>query len=960
MLKNILIKGARQHNLKGIDVTIPRHKLVVITGLSGSGKSSLAFDTLYAEGQRRYVESLSSYARQFLDRMQKPDVEHIEGLSPAIAIEQRLAGSNPRSTVATTTEIYDYLRLLFAHIGHPHCPKCGKSVTGQSAEAICRKLQTMEEGLKMIILAPYITGKKGEHREIIDKIRDEGFVRIRIDGVFYELESDIPTPEKNKKHTIEAVVDRLITGKTDSVRLSDSVELALRCGGGNINVLLENKTYKLNMDSNQEWQEEKISEYLACTDCGISFAELAPRNFSFNSPYGACPKCHGIGSRLVFIEELLIPDKSLSLKKKAIPAWRRGPRRLIIYYNHLLKSIAAHFGMDDMLTTPFQDIPEHIQQVLLHGSGDEPIRFDFWMRGKMHKIEKPFEGIMPNLERRYIETESDSVRERLRKLMRPTKCTVCEGKRLRPESLAVTIGQKPAISIDKFNAFMVDEAEKFIKDLPKYINDEENQIAGEIIREIRNRLNFLQDVGLSYLTLDRESGTLSGGEAQRIRLATQIGSGLTGVLYILDEPSIGLHQRDNEKLLNTLEKLRDTGNTVIVVEHDLETIRRADHVIDLGPAAGNHGGELVAAGTAKEIAKIPDSLTGQYLSGKKDIAIPETRCPGTGKWITIKGAAQNNLKNIDVKIPLGVFCCITGVSGSGKSSLIDDTLRIALNRHFGIGTEIPGKHESIEGLENIGKAIVIDQSPIGRTPRSNPATYTDAFTVIRSLYAKLPESKVRGYKPGRFSFNVKGGRCEACKGDGMKKIEMQFLPDVYVTCSECAGRRFNQETLTVLYKGRSIADVLEMTVNDAVDFFSAIPRLHRKLKTLQDVGLGYIHLGQAATTLSGGEAQRVKLSSELAKIPRGHTMYILDEPTTGLHLDDVNKLMDVIRMLRDKGNTVLIIEHNLDLIKACDYIIDMGPEGGTKGGKIIAQGTPEEIAKHKKSYTGKYLKELLK
>ena len=961
MLKNIIIKGARQHNLKGIDVTIPRHKLVVITGLSGSGKSSLAFDTLYAEGQRRYVESLSSYARQFLDRMQKPDVEHIEGLSPAIAIEQRLAGSNPRSTVATTTEIYDYLRLLYAHIGHPHCPKCAKPVSGQSAEAVCRKLQALPEGHKMILLAPYVTGKKGEHREIIEKIKDDGFVRIRIDGDFFELDAEIPTPEKNKKHTIEAVVDRLITGKTDSARLSDSVELSLRCGKGNMTVLLENKDDELKLDSSASgWIEEKISEDLACTDCGISFAELAPRNFSFNSPYGACPKCHGIGSRLIFVEELLIPDKSLSLKKKAIPTWRRGPRRLIIYYNHLLKSIAAHYDLENMLTMPFQDIPEHVQQVLLHGSGEESIRFDFWMRGKTHKREKPFEGIMPNLERRYIETESDSVRDRLRKLMRPTKCTVCEGKRLKPESLAVTVGNsKKNTSIDRFNAFTVEEADAFMKALPKHITEEEDQIAGEIIREIRNRLSFLRDVGLSYLTLDRESGSLSGGEAQRIRLATQIGSGLTGVLYILDEPSIGLHQRDNEKLLNTLKKLRDTGNTVIVVEHDLETIRSADHVIDLGPAAGKHGGELVAEGTAAVIAKSAKSLTGQYLCGKKEIAVPAKRCKGIGKSITIKGARQNNLKKVNVKIPLGVFCCITGVSGSGKSSLIDDTLRIAINRHFGIGTEIPGKHDSISGLKELGKAIVIDQSPIGRTPRSNPATYTDAFTIIRDLYAKLPESKIRGYKPGRFSFNVKGGRCEECKGDGMKKIEMQFLPDVYVTCGICSGRRFNQETLSVLFKGRSIADVLEMTVNDAVKFFSAIPRLHRKLKTLQDVGLGYIHLGQPATTLSGGEAQRVKLSAELAKIPRGHTMYILDEPTTGLHLHDVNKLMDVIHMLRDKGNTVLVIEHNLDLIKACDYIIDLGPEGGDKGGKIIAEGTPEQVAKCAKSYTGQYLKELL-
>jgi len=947
MQKNIIIKGARQHNLKGIDVTIPRHKLVVVTGLSGSGKSSLAFDTLYAEGQRRYVESLSSYARQFLDQMQKPDVEHIEGLSPAIAIEQRLAGSNPRSTVATTTEIYDYLRLLYAHAGRPHCPECGKPVKGQSAEAICAKLQLLPEDLKMMILAPYVVGKKGEHREIIEQIAEDGFVRIRIDGEIYEVESELPKIAKTKRHTIEAVIDRLVTGRTDSARLTDSVELALKFGDGNMIVLTE---------SEDGWDEERISEHLACSDCNISFGELAPRNFSFNSPYGACKKCHGLGSQLIFDEELLIPDKSLSIKKGAIPDWRRGPRRLIIYYNHLIRCVAAHVNLPDMIKTPFQDIPEDIQKIILHGTGDESVSFDYWMRGKMRKSEKPWEGIMPNLERRYVETESDSVRDRLRKKMRPEKCTACDGNRLNPISLAVEVGK---LGIHEFNALNVEEADRYMESLPSMLTEEENKIGGEIIREIRNRLGFLRDVGIGYLTLNRESDTLSGGEAQRIRLATQIGSGLTGVLYILDEPSIGLHQRDNDKLLNTLERLRDTGNTVIVVEHDLDTIRRADYIIDLGPEAGKHGGEIVATGNAKEIQKAKKSFTGDYLSGKKEIALPDKRTKGTGEKIVIKGACQNNLKKIDVKIPLGTFCCITGVSGSGKSSLVDDTLRIALNRHFNIGTEVPGKHKTIEGLEAIGKAIVIDQSPIGRTPRSNPATYTDAFTIIRSLYARLPESKVRGYKPGRFSFNVKGGRCEECKGDGVKKIEMQFLPNVYVTCSMCGGKRFNTETLGIKFKGRNIADVLDMTVNEACKFFSAIPRLHRKLQTLADVGLGYIHLGQQATTLSGGEAQRVKLASELAKIPRGHTIYILDEPTTGLHIHDVNKLMDVLFMLRDKGNTVLVIEHNLDLIKAADHIIDLGPEGGDKGGKVVAEGTPEKVAKTKGSYTGEYLKELL-
>ena len=944
MLGNIIIKGARQHNLKGIDVELPRHKLTVVTGPSGSGKSSLAFDTLYAEGQRRYVESLSAYARQFLDQMAKPEVERIEGLSPAIAIEQRSAGANPRSTVATTTEIYDYLRLLYAHAGIPHCHKCGREVRPQSVEAIRNKLVAVPAGKRMMILSPRVEGRKGERKDVYERLSAEGFVRARTDGVIHPLDEP-PKLAKNKKHTIEVVVDRLVSGNADSARLSDSIETALRGGAGGMLLLVENE--------DGSWQEERISELAACAECGISFDPLAPRNFSFNSPYGACSACHGLGAKMVFDEELLIPDTSLSIKKGAVPAWRRGPRRLIIYYNHLLRCVAAHFDFPALTTTPIKDLPADIRKVLFHGTGDEVVCFDFWMRGKLRKMSKPFEGIIPNLERRYVETESDSVRDRLRKMMRPRRCPACGGARLRPESLAVTVG---GLGIHQFNALNVDEADKFMASLSEKLSDERARIAENIIREVRARLGFLRDVGLSYLTLDRGSSTLSGGEAQRIRLATQIGSGLTGVLYILDEPSIGLHQSDNEKLLDTLAKLRDTGNTVVVVEHDLDTIRRADHVIDLGPAAGRHGGELVASGTAAEIADAKGSLTGDYLAGREEIPIPETRHRGNGESITIKGARHNNLKNIDVEIPLGTLCCVTGVSGSGKSSLIDDTLKVALDRNFGIGVEIPGEHDSIDGLDAIGKAIVIDQSPIGRTPRSNPATYTDAFSLIRNLFAKLPDSKARGYKPGRFSFNVKGGRCEECKGDGEKKIEMQFLPDVHVTCSVCGGKRFNRDTLDITYKGKNIADVLEMTVDEALDFFSAVPSLKRKLETLSAVGLGYIHLGQPATTLSGGEAQRVKLAAELAKIPRGHTIYILDEPTTGLHVHDVRKLMDVLLMLRGKGNTVLVVEHNLELIKAADHIIDLGPGGGDAGGELIAAGTPEQVAANKKSPTGEYLR----
>ena len=951
MFEKIQIRGASQHNLKNVDVTIPRNQFVVVTGLSGSGKSSLAFDTLYAEGQRRYVESLSAYARQFLDRMQKPKVEHIEGLSPAIAIEQRTAGGTPRSTVATVTEIYDYLRLLYAHVGIPHCPHCGRKLESQSAEAIAKQLLALKPGRKMVILSPFVSGKKGEHRDVLDTIRNEGFVRARIDGKIVPLDGeDLPVLEKTKRHTVEAVVDRLITGKLEPSRLTDSVELALRHGSGTLTVLLDAPE-----GEEPEFREESFSENLACVHCGVSYGELLPRNFSFNSPYGACPHCNGLGIQQVMDPAKVVPDPSLSIKNGAIPGWRRGPRHLIIYYNLLLRKLAEWLKEPDMLTMPFEKLPEKVRRTILYGSGSEPLEFEYRMHGKKYRWSKPFEGVLDNLRRRMEETESDSVRERLSEYLSPQECPVCHGARLNPVSLAVTVG---GLGLDKFNALSVEAAKEFVCGLK--LEGEHAVIAGDILKEIRSRLTFLSDVGLNYLTLNRVSSTLSGGEAQRIRLATQLGCGLVGVLYILDEPSIGLHQRDNDRLLDTLEKLRDIGNTVLVVEHDLDTILRADYVLDLGPGAGVRGGELVACGTPPEIPSFPRSLTGDYLAGRRKIALPEKRNPGNGKSLKIRGAALNNLKKADVEIPLGTFTCVTGVSGSGKSSLINGILVRALNAKQGIQDLPPGKHTAIEGLEHVDKAIVIDQSPIGRTPRSNPATYTDAFGGIRKLFSELPESKVRGYGPGRFSFNVKGGRCEECKGDGIKKIEMQFLSDVYVECSACGGRRFNKETLGVSYKKKNIADVLDMTVNQAVDFFSAIPSLARKFKTLQDVGLGYITLGQPATTLSGGEAQRVKLAAELARIPRGHTVYILDEPTTGLHLADIDQLLRVLYRLRDMGNTVIVIEHNLDVIKTADYLLDLGPEGGDRGGKLIASGTPEEVAKVKGSHTGRYLKKYLK
>ena len=954
MLDKIVIRGAAQHNLQHIDVEIPRNTLTVITGLSGSGKSSLAFDTLYAEGQRRYVESLSAYARQFLDRLQTPKVDHIEGLSPAIAIEQRTAGSSPRSTVATVTEIYDYLRLLYAHAGTPHCPECGRLLERQSAQKISDRIASLPPGRKLMILAPLVVGRKGEHRDIIDKMQSDGFVRARIDGKFVELDEDLPPLGKTLRHSIDAVVDRLTTGDSlDRVRLADSVETALKQGNGMLTVLMSNPDYESDPEAPQ-WLEEKHSEYLACPDCGKSYGELLPRNFSFNSPYGACPVCNGLGVQMVMDPELVIPDPSLSIRDGAIPGWRRGPRHLIMYYNFLLRQLAEWCGHPELLTTPFGKLPKELRDLVLYGSGEKSLEFDYRIGRKKFHWCKPFEGVLANLQRRLMETEADSVRDRLSSYLKPQLCPACQGKRLNPLALSVTVG---GLSLAEFCALSVSQLLHFMDSLN--LTEEKRKIAGEVIHEIRSRLRFLSDVGLSYLSLDRSSGTLSGGEAQRIRLATQLGSSLVGVLYILDEPSIGLHQRDNDLLVATLKKLRDVGNTVIVVEHDLDTMRAADYLLDIGPGAGRMGGKLVACGTPEEVAAVPDSPTGRYLSGKAVIAVPKERKKGNGKKLTIKGARHNNLKNIDVSIPLGTFCCITGVSGSGKSSLVNEILVRALNKHQGILDEEPGAYDAILGLENIDKAIVIDQAPIGRTPRSNPATYTDAFGAIRKLFAELPESKIRGYGPGRFSFNVKGGRCEECKGDGIKKIEMQFLSDVYVECSACSGRRFNADTLSVRYKKLNIADVLDLTVNQAVEFFEAFPALVRKFKTLQDVGLGYIHLGQSATTLSGGEAQRVKLATELARVPRGHTIYILDEPTTGLHMADIDKLLHVLTNLRDMGNTVLVIEHNLDVIKSADYIVDLGPEGGSGGGTLVACGTPEEVANVEESHTGRYLREYL-
>ncbi|UCD55906.1 MAG: excinuclease ABC subunit UvrA [Candidatus Omnitrophota bacterium] len=927
--KTIFIKGAKEHNLKNIDVEIPRNTICVITGLSGSGKSSLAFDTIYAEGQRRYVESLSSYARQFLEQLQKPNVEYIEGLSPAISIEQRTAGSNPRSTVGTQTEIYDYLRLLFARIGVPHCPKCGRKITRQSSQEITEKILQLPRNSKIMLLAPKIRGKKGEYRDLFNQLRKDGFLRVRVDGKLINLEDEKIKLHKNKKHTIEAVIDRLIIGENIKKRLTDSVETALSMGEG---VIIVNKKFP------HPRGEENIlfSEKNACVNCGLSFEELAPRMFSFNSPYGACRVCGGLGNKMEIDPELVIPNKSRPLIE-AIEPWRRGGKGLILYFRRYLRSLARDLDFD--VYTPFNKLPKDIRRVILHGENGAG-----------------FEGVIPNLERRFRETESEYIKTQINKYMSVLPCPACNGKRLTPTALSVTVGEKNIMEITELS---VKEAKKVFADLK--LTSTEKLIAHQVLKEIMSRLTFMQNVGLDYLTLDRRSSTLSGGEAQRIRLATQIGAGLVGVLYILDEPSIGLHQRDNSKLLDTLLALRDLGNTLVIVEHDEATMRKADYLIDLGPGAGEHGGELVAAGSIDDILKEKKSLTGKYLRAELKIKIPEKRRSyNHGKALKIIGAREHNLKDIDVEIPLSVFTCITGVSGSGKSTLIDEILYRALAKKFYRSREKPGLHKKISGIEFIDKVIVIDQSPIGRTPRSNPATYTGLFSPVRLLFSRLPESRVRGYKPGRFSFNVKGGRCQACVGDGIKKIEMHFLPDIYIPCEICKGKRFNEQTLAVKYKGKSIADVLDMSVEEALKLFENIPMVTARLKTLYDVGLGYIKLGQSATTLSGGEAQRVKLSTELSRRSTGRTLYILDEPTSGLHFADIDKLLNVLQRLVDGGNTVLVIEHNLDVVKQADYIIDLGPEGGDSGGRIVAKGSPEEIIKVKSSYTGRFLKKVLK
>ena len=925
---HIFIKNAREHNLKGIDLKIPRDAMVVFTGLSGSGKSSLAFDTIYAEGQRRYVESLSAYARQFLDQMQKPDVERIEGLSPAISIEQRIAGTNPRSTVGTTTEIYDYLRLLFAKIGTAHCYKCARKITRQSAQEIVDRVLEMPSESRILILAPVIEGRKGEYQKIFQDIQKEGFVRVRVDGAVRELSEKILL-DKKKKHVIDIVVDRLVLKSGIKKRLTDSVEAALKVGKG---------TLKIAKEDGQS--EQLFSELHACVHCGISFQPLEPRLFSFNSPYGACPSCDGLGNCLEIDPELVVPDKTKSLRAGAIAGWKRGGKSLIIYLRRLLRHLAEREGFS--LDTPFKDLTKKQRDLLLYGEEE---------KGWHH-----FEGVIPNLERRFKETESEFMKEEINKYMSLHPCEECAGNRLKPEALSVKVCGKNIMEMTRLS---IASAEEFFKHLK--LDEKEMHISKQILKEINARLGFMKNVGLGYLSLDRMSGTLSGGEAQRIRLATQIGAGLMGVLYVLDEPSIGLHQRDNEKLLDALIALKNLGNTLIVVEHDEATMMRADYLVDLGPGAGKHGGRIVASGTPIQVMNHPDSLTGRYLRGDLKINIPSKRRDlERRKKIIIKKAAENNLKNIDVEIPLGVFTCVTGVSGSGKSTLVDDILFKGLSRRLHGAKDKPGKHEAIAGIEAIDKVIEIDQSPIGRTPRSNPATYTGLFGPIRDLFTLLPDSKMRGYRPGRFSFNVKGGRCEACEGDGVKTIEMHFLPNVYVTCEVCKGKRFNEQTLEVRYKGKSIADVLGMSVEEALAVFHNVPQIASKLKTLQEVGLDYIELGQAATTLSGGEAQRVKLSTELSRRATGRTFYILDEPTTGLHFADIDRLLKVLHTLVDQGNSVLVIEHNLDVIKTADYLIDLGPEGGEGGGSLVAAGSPEAVAGNTRSHTGRFLKSVLK
>jgi len=1038
----IRIGGAREHNLKNLTLDIPRDKLVVITGLSGSGKSSLAFDTIYAEGQRKYVESLSAYARQFLDQMQKPDVDFIEGLSPAIAIEQRSSGSSPRSIIATTTEIYDYLRLLYAHVGQPYCPETGVPIVRQTTSDIVDRILALPPRTRVMLLAPVVRDQKGEFRDVVERLSREGFVRARVDGELVELANGVRIKlDPKQRHTIEAVVDRLVIDEKIRVRLSDSVETALRWGQGVLLTLhqgpdseskvqslksrvgtretgegreLENTLHAsrstlvppLNPQPStlnpSAWIETLHSNRNLSPATGKSYEPLTPKHFSFNAPAGACPVCHGLGQKLVFDESLMVPDTEKSLEQGAILPWRRGGKRMVVYYKGLLRGVAKHYGQS--MEVPYKTLPEDFQRMLLWGSGETEIEFTFWRAGKMSKVMRPFEGVVPNLQRLYQESESEFTRNRLKGFMSPQFCDACQGRRLKPEILAVTLGDAearerfkgmlrvaccvseaehaprttqhapgdpqpstlnpqpsplPGLSIMDVCALSVERADEFFAALR--LTEFQEKIAHDLMKEIRARLGFLENVGLGYLTLDRESGTLSGGEAQRIRLATQIGAGLVGVLYILDEPSIGLHQRDNDRLLRTLAGLRDLGNSVLVVEHDADTIRHADYILDLGPGAGVHGGELVAAGTLQELLAHPQSLTAKYLRNELSIAVPRHRVkpsPDRG-WLEVLGARENNLKNIDARIPLGTLTCVTGVSGSGKSTLVDDILRRALFRKFFGSKERPGAHRALKGFESLDKVIVIDQTPIGRTPRSNPATYTGMFNSIRDLFARLPSAKIRGYGSGRFSFNVKGGRCEKCQGDGLIKIEMHFLPPVYVTCEACNGRRYNRETLEITYKGQNIADVLDMTVDEATTFFRAVPKVYEPLLTLAEVGLGYIRLGQSATTLSGGEAQRVKLGAELSRKETGRTLYILDEPTTGLHFHDVAKLLEVLFKLRASGNTLIVIEHNLDVIKTADWIIDLGPEGGDAGGQIVAQGPPETVARCQTSHTGRYLAPVL-
>ncbi len=941
MQDKIIIKGARENNLKNVDVEIPRDKLVVMTGLSGSGKSSLAFDTIYAEGQRRYVESLSSYARMFLGQMEKPDVDYIDGLSPAISIDQKTTSKNPRSTVGTVTEIYDYLRLLWARVGTPHCPKCGREIRQQTIDQIVDQVMELPEGSKIQVLAPVVRARKGEHAKVFEDARRSGYVRVRVDGNIYDLSEEIKL-EKNKKHNIEIIVDRLVIKAEIGQRLTDSIETASALSGGIvvIHVLSEDR-------------EILFSQNYACEECGISIEELTPRMFSFNNPYGACPTCTGLGFQLRADPELMIPDKSLSILEGAItaPGWAniRGDGISRMYFEALAKQY--HFS----LSTPVEQLSDEVMHVILYGTGGEKLKLHYDQARGSGTLMQPFEGIANNVERRYKETQSDYSRRELEECMSECACPECAGKRLKKEVLAVTVGDK---NIDDYVHLSVNEALDFVQKLE--LSPTKAMIADRILKEIRSRLGFLQSVGLEYLTLARSAATLSGGESQRIRLATQIGSSLMGVLYILDEPSIGLHQRDNDKLLATLKRLRDLGNTLIVVEHDEDTMRAADYIIDVGPGAGVHGGEIVAAGTPEEVAANPKSLTGMYLARKKKVPVPSVRRSGNGKMLTVRGAAENNLRGIDVSIPLGTFTCVTGVSGSGKSSFVNEILFKRLGADLNRMKVRPGKHKGIEGEEFLDKVINIDQSPIGRTPRSNPATYTGVFNDIRDLFASTQDAKARGYGPGRFSFNVRGGRCEACQGDGLIKIEMHFLPDIYVPCEVCKGKRYNRETLEVQYKGKNIYEVLDMTVDEAVEFFENLPRIVRKIRTLQEVGLGYLRLGQASTTLSGGEAQRVKLATELSKRSTGKTIYILDEPTTGLHTDDVRRLIDVLQKLVDAGNTMVIIEHNLDVIKTADYIIDLGPEGGSGGGSIVCTGTPEEVACCPGSYTGQYLQKVLK